>query len=420
MSLGTKDALGESEPCWKRNRNRAGHSDCPRANEPIEIGARKRPEPDESLLGGDFPRAASAGAGAADQSSAAIEEVLLEDGEDPAAVLYMSRIREALHEGNPDVRAGAFAPDEGSARRIRSSWRRPRALSREERLNDSRRVKPAERRAADGIEAHWSFAYACLGRRVHLIAPGRSQSHSDCSLLRPMSAPRCLSAELRAEDDYEFQSGTSLLAEGFAGLAAEPGKETAIEPVDGAGGFENVAPRLGAEEGPGGLRSGIPLRPTGRGTRAGRTTRPGASAGPGEQLVHGIPYAVLRRGVPNQCRVRFDANTFRVYTHPEPTTRSGVGASRTRTLRSCASPGMLNDDSSSTTSTGRPTPSRRRTISSARRSKGGGAHITITYNTGSSSSSRSQVRLEARSGGSRTRSQLKPDRQDRHRGEDLL
>ena len=30
-----------------------------------------------------------------------IEEVLAESGEDPGAVYYMSRVREALHEGNP-------------------------------------------------------------------------------------------------------------------------------------------------------------------------------------------------------------------------------------------------------------------------------------------------------------------------------
>lgn len=31
-----------------------------------------------------------------------IEEVLLESGEDPGAVFYMSRVREALNEGNPE------------------------------------------------------------------------------------------------------------------------------------------------------------------------------------------------------------------------------------------------------------------------------------------------------------------------------
>ena len=46
---------------------------------------------------------------------------------------------------------------------------------------------------------------------------------------------------------------TSRLAEGFPGLGAEPSKNRWIEPVDGSGGFDNVAPRLGGQEGPGGL-----------------------------------------------------------------------------------------------------------------------------------------------------------------------
>src|SRR2546428_9146001 len=59
-----------------------------------------------------------------------------------------------------------------------------------------------------------------------------------------------------AEDDYEFvpphgwaglsetggDDASSLLAEGFEGLDSEPGKNTTIEPVDGAGGFDNVVP----------------------------------------------------------------------------------------------------------------------------------------------------------------------------------
>src|SRR5436309_15291423 len=70
-----------------------------------------------------------------------------------------------------------------------------------------------------------------------------------------------------AEDDYDFlpahawnalgetgeDDATTRLSEGFEGLKSEPTKNTTIEPVDGAGGFDNVAPHLGAEEGPGGL-----------------------------------------------------------------------------------------------------------------------------------------------------------------------
>src|SRR6267143_3605357 len=68
------------------------------------------------------------------------------------------------------------------------------------------------------------------------------------------------------ENDYEFlpphawnalsetgeDDATTRLSEGFEGQKWEPTKNTTIEAVDGAGGFDNVAPRLPVEEGPGG------------------------------------------------------------------------------------------------------------------------------------------------------------------------
>jgi hypothetical protein len=54
------------------------------------------------------------------------------------------------------------------------------------------------------------------------------------------------------EDDHELRSGSSLLAEGFPGLAEEPRLDPTLEPIDGMGGFDNVAPRLASEVGPGG------------------------------------------------------------------------------------------------------------------------------------------------------------------------
>jgi hypothetical protein len=126
------------------------------------------------------------------------------------------------------------------------------------------------------------------------------------------------------ESDYEFvppggwrglsetgdDDASSRLAEGFEGLDAEPGKDTSIEPVDGSGGFDNVAPRLGAEEGPGGLEwdpsatyrtrfQGGTDYPAGAGTRL-----------QGNNWFLRIPYLTTYG---SEARVRFDANTFRVY-----------------------------------------------------------------------------------------------------------
>src|SRR5262245_9310186 len=128
-----------------------------------------------------------------------------------------------------------------------------------------------------------------------------------------------LSGLRAAEDDYEFMpahawrglsetggdDATSRLAEGFEGLDAEPAKNTTIEPVDGAGGFDNVAPRLGSEEGPGGLD--WDPSPTYR-TRYKGGTDYAAGSGTRQQgnnwFTH-IPYATYDGGT-DQWRIRFD------------------------------------------------------------------------------------------------------------------
>lgn len=127
------------------------------------------------------------------------------------------------------------------------------------------------------------------------------------------------------EDDYEFlpphgwgglsetggDDASARLAEGFEGLDSEPGKNTTIEPVDGAGGFDNVAPRLGAEEGPGGLD--WDPSPTYRTRYKGGTDY---AAGSGKRLQGNnwflkIPYLVLYSST---IYARFDTNTYRIYT----------------------------------------------------------------------------------------------------------
>ncbi|MBI4257903.1 MAG: hypothetical protein HY619_03015 [Thaumarchaeota archaeon] len=143
-------------------------------------------------------------------------------------------------------------------------------------------------------------------------------------------------ASVAQEDDYEFmpphawrilgETGeddvTSILAEGFPGLRDEVGKNFSIEPVDGSGGLDNVAPRLSAEEGPGGLE--FNPSPTYRTRYKGATDYP-AGAGTrvqGNNWFMKIPYAIYDAGT-NEYRVRFDANTFRVYTNLNSTTWLG-------------------------------------------------------------------------------------------------
>jgi YD repeat-containing protein len=126
---------------------------------------------------------------------------------------------------------------------------------------------------------------------------------------------------LRAqEDDYEFrQPGgypldvtTVRLAEGFPGLGAEPGKDRWLEPADGAGGFDIAAPRLGAEDGPGGIEWDI--SPTYRTRYKGSTDFPAGSGMrvQGNNWFLRIPYAAFNY-YGTTITVRFDANTLRVY-----------------------------------------------------------------------------------------------------------
>jgi RHS repeat-associated protein len=145
------------------------------------------------------------------------------------------------------------------------------------------------------------------------------------------------------EDDYEFlplhawslgetggEDATAVLAEGFPGLGSEPGKDRWIEPVDGAGGFDNVAPRLGAEEGPGGLE--FDPSPTYRTRfRNGTNYLANGTNRPGNNWFLKLPYAVYN-SYSNYWTLRFDANTFRRYDwNPYASTYDGrYGNSRSR------------------------------------------------------------------------------------------
>jgi hypothetical protein len=145
------------------------------------------------------------------------------------------------------------------------------------------------------------------------------------------------------EDDYEFvplhawslgetggEDATAMLAEGFPGLSAEPGKDRWIECVDGSGGFDNVAPRLGAEEGPGGLE--FDPSPTYRTRfRNGTNYLANGTNRPGNNWFLKLPYAV-HNPYSNYWTVRFDANTFRRYDwNPYALTYDGrYGNSRSR------------------------------------------------------------------------------------------
>jgi hypothetical protein len=138
----------------------------------------------------------------------------------------------------------------------------------------------------------------------------------------------CLSATgknlfAQSEDDYEFippqawsgkaetggDDATSALSEGFEGLTAEPTKNVMIEPVDGDGGFDNVAPRLSVEEGPGGLEWDV--SPTYRTRYKKGTNYVTSYTFQGNNWFSKIPY--LKEISSNDMRVRFDANTFRRY-----------------------------------------------------------------------------------------------------------
>lgn len=125
-------------------------------------------------------------------------------------------------------------------------------------------------------------------------------------------------------DDYEFMpadawagraetgedDASMALAEGFQGID-EVRRNTAIEPVDGSGGLDNVAPQLSVEEGPGGLE--WDPSPTYRTRYKGSQDYPaGTSQLQGNNWFTKIPtFAFYSPG--NQYWIRFDANTFRKY-----------------------------------------------------------------------------------------------------------
>ncbi|HEX9429897.1 MAG TPA: hypothetical protein VF944_05915, partial [Candidatus Bathyarchaeia archaeon] len=128
------------------------------------------------------------------------------------------------------------------------------------------------------------------------------------------------------EDDYDFMpphawagrsetgedDASSMLADGFEGLTADMTKNTMIEPVDGNGGYDNIAPTLSVEEGPGGLE--WDPSPTYRTRYKGSTDYPAGSATrlQGNNWFLQIPYVISVSST--EYRVRFSANTFRVYT----------------------------------------------------------------------------------------------------------
>jgi len=126
------------------------------------------------------------------------------------------------------------------------------------------------------------------------------------------------------EDDYQFlpsyatggigstgdSESTSRLVLGCPGQSATPGKNRWLEPVDGHGGFDNVAPRLAVEDGPGGLEWDLSLTYRTRcenGTDyATSTTNPKAN-----NYFARLPY--LQTNGTNQYIVRFGANELFVY-----------------------------------------------------------------------------------------------------------
>ncbi len=134
-----------------------------------------------------------------------------------------------------------------------------------------------------------------------------------------------LARSFAAEDDHEFmplhgwrtlgETGeddvTLAPAEGFPGLKDEPPKDRWIEPIDGDGGFDNVAPRLAAEEGPGGLE--WDPSPTYR-TRYkyGRDYPPSENRPLGHNWFTKIPYAEYDNANDTWV-IRFDANTVRFF-----------------------------------------------------------------------------------------------------------
>ena len=148
---------------------------------------------------------------------------------------------------------------------------------------------------------HIQFRSALLGALASILLPG---------------------VLCHAEDDYDFMPAggwenstsvegdqTSRLVDGYPGLSGMPGKNKFLEPVDGSGGFDNVAPSLGIEEGPGGLD--WDPSPSYRTRYKGAADFP-ASGGQlqGNNWFTSLPYRHLSGG---KQHVRFDANTYRIF-----------------------------------------------------------------------------------------------------------
>ena len=126
------------------------------------------------------------------------------------------------------------------------------------------------------------------------------------------------------EDDYEFlpayatggigstgaNEATSRLVLGYPGQSATPGKNRWLESIDGNGGFDNVAPRLSPEPGPGGLT--WDLSPSYR-TRYKKGTDYTTSVDnpQGNNWFSSIPY--VKTDGSGKYSARFGANEFFVY-----------------------------------------------------------------------------------------------------------
>ena len=143
------------------------------------------------------------------------------------------------------------------------------------------------------------------------------------AVLALLAAPAAAPAAA-IEDDYQFLPGyatagigstgdleaTSRLVLGYPGQSATPGKNRWLEPIDGHGGFDNVAPRLAVEDGPGGLE--WDLSPSYRTRYENGTDYATSTTNPqGNNYFASLPY--LQTNDTNQYIVRFGANEFFVY-----------------------------------------------------------------------------------------------------------
>ena len=157
-----------------------------------------------------------------------------------------------------------------------------------------------------------------------------------------------------ADDDYEFlpagaQGGigskgsseaSSALVLGFPG-GSSPGKNRWLEPIDGVGGFDNVAPRLAIEDGPGGLEWDV--SPTFRSAYKGGKNYPGTTK---KQLGYNwffkIPY-IEHNAATSQYFLRCEANAFCVYDKVTSTKYEGTYANERSTLDISSSPYKIYD-----------------------------------------------------------------------------